>query len=460
MSNRLLIGLISLLVLFQACSPSEQEQQSAEVESPITPNNALERYLDKADTIFHWEVRDSFQLNGALAYDLMLVSQQWREHQWKHQLTVIVPEEIQYDGAMLFITGGSNSEATPNWKAQDDETLLAFSPLAVKNHALVAILRQVPNQPLYDDLTEDALISYTLHNFQNDGDYSWPLLFPMVKSAVKAMDAVQQFAKEEFAHEINRFLVSGASKRGWTTWLTGSQDDRVEAIAPMVIDVLNMPVSMNYQIEVWEEYSPQINDYVELGIPQQFNTGRGDTLTRMIDPYAYRDQLLMPKLIMNGTNDPYWPVDAIKNYLDSIPGENHLLYVPNAGHGLGDRKLALQSLSAFFGYTLMKKDFPDLQWEISEDEEGVNLSIDADAQNVVEALLWSADSDDRDFRDEEWTSRRLELSDMTEFQLEESYPDTGFKAFYLDLQYEDPNGEGTFTESSRMFVLDDDELFE
>ena len=47
------------------------------------------------------------------------------------------------------------------------------------------------------------------------------------------LDAVQAFARQEFNHKIEKFVVSGASKRGWTTWLTGAVDARVRAIAPM-----------------------------------------------------------------------------------------------------------------------------------------------------------------------------------------------------------------------------------
>ena len=62
----------------------------------------------------------------------------------------------------------------------------------------------------------------------------------------------------------------------------------------------------------------------------------------------------MPKMIFIGTNDEYWPVDAIKNYINDIPGENYIHYVPNAGHGLGDGQQALTALSAFFGITLQE----------------------------------------------------------------------------------------------------------
>ncbi len=323
--------------------------------------------------------------------------------------------------------------------------------------SIVSIIRQTPKQPLYDDLAEDELISFTLHNFKNDGDYSWPLLFPMVKTAVKAMDAVQEFAQKELNHKLNRFLVSGASKRGWTTWLTGAQDPRVVAIAPMVIDVLNMPVSLDYQLEVWKEYSVQIEDYTKLEIPQQVHTENGDAITKMIDPYSYRKYLTMPKMIFIGTNDEYWPVDAIKNYLDSIPGENFIHYVPNAGHDLGDKKQALQALSSFLGTTLLHQPYSACGWDISPNGSNIKLEASSTADKLVDAIIWSADSKDRDFRDEEWTGESLKSKNQEKIEVEVNYPQDGYKAFYVDLKYVDPNGD-EYTKSTRMFVANETEV--
>jgi PhoPQ-activated pathogenicity-related protein len=173
----------------------------------------------------------------------------------------------------------------------------------------------------------------------------------------------------------------------------------------------------------------------------------------MVDPYSYREKLTMPKMIFIGTIDEYWPVDAIKNYFDSIPGQNFIQYVPNAGHDLGDKVQAYQALSSFMANTLSGKNYPACSWELSENEANVSLTTHATSNLLVDALVWTADSDDRDFRDEEWRSISLSASNIDEVSTTVNYPDAGYRAFYMDLKYLDPNGE-EFVQSTRMFVAD------
>ena len=210
----------------------------AENNGPVTPDNALQSYLNNGDKSFKWVVQDKKDADGVTLYRIIFTSQTWRNIVWKHELTLMVPDNLKYKDALLFITGGSVKNGEPNIHKWDKDDIVMFSQIAKTNKAIVAIVWQIPNEPLFNDLTEDEIISYTFHNFQEDHDYTWPLLFPMVKSAIRAMDAVQEFAKKDLNAKINQFVVSGASKRGWTTWLTGASDKRVKAIGPMVISMV------------------------------------------------------------------------------------------------------------------------------------------------------------------------------------------------------------------------------
>jgi PhoPQ-activated pathogenicity-related protein len=258
--------------------------------------------------------------------------------------------------ALLFIHGGlwKSEYEGPRAEAEPPKEALLFVRLAETIGAPVAIVRQVPFQPLFEK-TEDALIAYTFEQYLRTGEGDWPLLMPMTKSAVRAMDAVQSIAKERWKASINSFTVAGASKRGWTTWLTAASDKRVMAIAPMVIDVVNMQVQMDHQRATWGDFSDEIQDYSTLDLPAQLKTPRGQSLLSIVDPYSYRKLITQPKLIFLSTNDRYWPLDALKNYWPGLQGPKHVLYVPNQGHGLSDPERVVTGLSAIHSYSAAGK---------------------------------------------------------------------------------------------------------
>ena len=424
----------------------------------VTPDNALTTYLNNKDNTYQWEVQGKTKKEGVSLYRLILTSQTWRDIVWKHELYVIVPDDLQYNTALLYVTGGNVKDGEPIIHKWDIHDVVGVQKIAQKNKAITALLCQVPNQPLYDDFTEDGLISYTLDRFQHDNDYTWPLLFAMTKSAIRAMDAIQEFAGDDLKTKVNDFVVTGMSKRGWTTWLTGANDKRVIAIAPMVIDMLNMPVNILYHKHHWGDYTVMMEEYTKYGITQILHKPEGEAIVKMVDPYSYRKNLTMPKMIFNGTNDRLWPVDAIKNYIDSIPGDNHLCYIANARHDLGDESQALNTVSAFFGETLIGSEHPKCDYSVSEKEGLITLTVATTSDMLEDVILWISDSDDRDFRDEKWMAKSLGKKSETEFDVTLEYPDSGYEAFYIDLKYKAPFG-GSYTQSTRIFLADSKKVY-
>ena len=430
---------------------------SNETKKPVTPATAMQAYLNNSDSSFRWELVEKTHEDGTTLYLVKFTSQQWREYEWKHEMMIIVPDVLQYHDALLYITGGDNIDGEPFTPPWAYNFLAPVRQIAKNSMAITSVLWQVPNQPLYNGLEEDALISYTFHNYLNDGDMTWPLLFPMTKSAIKAMDVIQQLTDKELEWDVKQFVVSGQSKRGWTTWLTGAHDKRVKAIAPMVIDVLNMPVNIDYQIEVWNDYSIQIQDYVNLGIAQQIATEGGMEIVAMVDPYSYRKNLTMPKMLFMGTNDPYWPVDAVKNYIDDIPGVNFICYVPNAKHNLGDGQKAFTSLGAFFEITATDGSHPICDETISEQSNLMTIKVKTTPDALLGAELWYAVSKNQDFRNEVWSGENLNAAGQNEIVVNVGYPASGYKAFYVDLKYKTKSGL-EYTKSTRMFVTTDKKL--
>lgn len=423
---------------------------TATVYAANTPEE-LQQYLDREDHAYSWELKEQIKAGDVTVYDILLTSQKWQEIMWRHQLRLVVPEKrTNSNHALLFITGGSNQDEQPNWSGMDDKELRAIGDIAKGSGSPIAILKQVPNQPLYGDRKEDELISFTFVKYLENKDGSWPLLFPMVKSAVKAMTAVQEVCKQHLEWQIDHFVVSGGSKRGWTTWLTGAHDPRVSGIAPMVIDVLNMPTQMEYQLYVWGKYSHEIEDYEEKGLLDLLTQEGGRELSRIVDPYSYRDKISMPKLIFIGTNDPYWPVDAVKHYFDDLKGDKYIHYVPNAGHGLGDGKQAIEALAGFFTTFVKGQEHPSVKWNTQEQNGTFSIELQSDT-SLKDVQLWTAVSPDRDFRNDPWKSESLTVASKESTAMI-SFPEKGFKAVYLDALFESPVG-GTYRKSTRMFIL-------
>jgi PhoPQ-activated pathogenicity-related protein len=326
--------------------------------------------------------------------------------------------------------------------------------LAERAGAVAAVVTRIPNQPLYEGRKEDALIAYTLDQFLKSGDETWPLLFPMVKTAVRAMDAVQAFVQRENQEKIQGFVVAGASKRGWTTWLTAAADARVKGIAPMVIDTLNMRIQNRWAEKVYGQQSEQIQDYVEMGLVKKQETSSMATVREWIDPYAYRQRYNMPKLILLGTNDRYWTVDSLRHYWNDLPTPKLIFQTPNAGHDLAGAKEAVQSLAAFFQMIADGRPLPQMEWRFQEDGTG-KVQVSTTLNQPPKAIrLWTAESTDRDFRDDKWTSRELEMVG-NQAKTEVATPTQGYRAYLMEAVMTSPTGQ-EYKLSTEARVIPDD----
>jgi len=357
----------------------------------IQPEDLI-NYVHKPDAAYDWTQRETYRRETATVYDLHLVSQIWQAIRWTHRLQVFLPDHLEFpDTVLLYNTGGAGGELETGIGAL----------LAQATGTICAFLFHVPNQPLFDDLSEDALIAHTLVQYLDTGDVEWPLLFPMAKSVTRAMDAVQALADREGWAKIDRFLITGASKRGWTAWLTAAADARVVGIAPMVFDNLNFFAQMPHQIEVWGGYSEQIGDYTEQNLQEKMNTERGFHLTRVIDPYTYRDRLGLPKLIINGSNDRYWATDALNLYWDALLPPKWVLYVPNSGHSLEDYTRVFHACTAFTRAVAAGRALPHLEWSFAPSADSLRLTVTADTE-AKEARIWVARAATKDFRASRW----------------------------------------------------------
>lgn len=394
----------------------------------------LEKYVRKPEAQFGWKLKDKVEQSGDRIYDLHFVSQTWQQITWEHQLQVYQPRSVAPNSTMfLWVTGGS---------ARPAHISLGLE-LARKIRAPVAFLYHIPNQPLLESqLREDDLIAETFVRYLQTRDENWPLLFPMVKSVIKAMDVLQAFSRQEWSDPVNSFILSGSSKRGWTTWLTAAVEPRVKAIAPVVIDALNIRAQMPRQLEAFGAYSARLAPYARRGLLPIPETPEGKRLSSMIDPWAYRDRLILPKLIINGSNDFYWVTDSLNLYWNELQGDKWVLYVPNAGHdllrqdGANSDQFAyvLNGLAAFARYQIGGRPMPKLTWKHDKLTGRLRLTVEA-TPAPTGARLWVAWGETQDFRKAKWKEQAVTFSKGI-FIGEVTPPEEGYLAFYGELDYE------------------------
>lgn len=403
----------ALLVIVAACA--------AFAAAPVETQPLFD-YVNKPDTSYTWSKLDETTSQGVTRVRIDMTSQTWQGIAWKHELDIFRPEKPR-DGstALLMISEGKPDEASVKLAAD----------AAAKIRMPVVVLSDIPNQPLFGE-TEDGLVSYTFVKTITTGDKTWPLLYPMTKGAVRAMDTVQRFSADEWKTPVRGFVVTGASKRGWTAWLAGAVDKRVGGIAPLVYDNLNLCAQMKQQTECYGGgYSEMIGDYTGKGLPQLLGTDAGKQLAAMVDPYTFASRLTMPKLLLLGSNDPYWTLESANLYFNDLKGDKHVYYAPNTGHQITNQ--ALQTLGCFAVACSKQQKLPKIEWTYADKAGGLQLTLKPEGKPKTVGV-WTATSVTPDFRKAAWTGHSLAASGGAYTYLL-AKPATGYAAFFGEVDY-------------------------
>lgn len=404
---------------------------------------ALDRYVYTPDPNYSYHVVKTVEGKGYKVYVVDMTSQKWLTEAevdrpyWQHFLTIIRPDTITHDTALMFIGGGSNDGKVPS--GASDEMI----QMAVTSESVVAELKHVPNEPLVfaddpnNERSEDAIIAYTWDKFLRTGDEKWPARLPMTKSAKAAMDTIQDLFSDEAMADfgLEHFVVAGGSKRGWTTWTIGAVDNRVVAIAPIVIDMLNVIPSFQHHYEVYGDWAPAVGDYVAMGTFQWMGSPEERALYDIVEPYSYRERMTMPKLIMNASGDQFFLPDSSQFYWRDLLGEKSLRYVPNASHSLSGSD-AYETLFSFYYMVLNNIPRPEYDWTVAEDG---TITVKTQAKPAAVKLWQATNPDARDFR-VDTIGKAYTSTDLTDmgggtYVGKVETPAKGYTAYFVELTF-------------------------
>jgi PhoPQ-activated pathogenicity-related protein len=179
-----------------------------------------------------------------------------------------------------------------------------------------------------------------------------------------------------------------------------------------------------------------VQDYVDAGIMNSFNTPAMNNLMQIVDPYSYLDRLTMPKFIINSTGDQFFAPDSSQFYFNDLQGTKYLRYVPNTDHSLAGSDAA-QSVQAFYNAILHDQPLPQFSWFI--DPTGA-LHVHSDTV-PLQVNLWQAnDPNARDFR-LETIGQAYHSTSLTDlgggnYVAYVGHPAQGWTAFFIELTFD------------------------
>jgi PhoPQ-activated pathogenicity-related protein len=430
---------------------------------PLPKTTPLDNYLAKPDPTYSWKLVKTIPGDGYTSYVLALNSQTWRSIPevdrpvWQHWLTITRPDKVTSDTALLSIGGGRNGREAP--KAAPADAI----DRARRSGTVVVSLGQVPNQPLVfnkdgKERVEDDLLAYCHIRFLESGDPAWVARLPMVKSAVKAMDAATEFLASANGGKValKKFVVAGGSKRGWTTWLTGAVDPRVKAIIPVVIDVVNVRPSMMNHYAAYGFWAPAVGNYaVQHRVMDRWDSPRMAELNKIEDPYFYLERLTQPKYVVNSAGDQFFTPDSSKFYYDDLKGPKYLRYVPNGDHSLRGTDAA-DGILAFYRAIVAGSPLPKFRWTMEKDG-----SITVKTETKPRAVnLWQATNPKaRDFRlmtiGKAYQSSPLRPDDKGVYVGRVRKPESGWTAFFIELVFDSGDEKAPYKFTTQVQVVPD-----
>lgn len=127
--------------------------------------------------------------------------------------------------------------------------------------------------------------------------------------------------------------VSGVSMGGVATYLVAATDERVKAAIPVV--------ASGYFDEIVMEGS--LANFI---VPTEvtLNDQAGMDLIRYFDCRAYAEQLSIPTLLLIGTHDEFFFIEAVNKTYSIIPCEKAINLAPNTGHAMPDDRWLVSSI--------------------------------------------------------------------------------------------------------------------
>jgi len=447
------------------------------IQAQVDPQTPLQAYVNAPDTAYSWTEHSKIKGDGFDTYYVNLTTQYWLTPQdsdsyvWYHWLAICVPHGTLKPGPL--VQAGIYADGGPHTGDPAPDIADQFAGiLAVQTQQVVAHLYNIPNEPVHfyaekppHRRSEDAVIAYTWSHFLNNtNEPNWLLRLPMVKSVVKAMDCLQEFSTVHGLPKIDGFIIAGASKRGWTTWLTPVVDQRIKAIVPIVMPVLNMQAVINKLWQSLGEWSFALKDYLDMNLMAHLNDPNFKLMADIIDPYVYKGTMArIPKYLIIASGDEFFIPDAPREFWKTLPGsQNHLRVVPDSEHSMAGHALQVLEQVGTFVAMLNENNLPEpLDYDMVYSQTVASITVRPKRKPIAVTLFQAStlSSTMRDFRlltcgdvspkcfnPVWWLPSTVPMSPDGSYTASIRAPSSGWIGFMIEVTYANPNNPALWFE--------------
>lgn len=272
-----------------------------------------------------------------------------------------------------------------------------------------------------------------------------------------ALSRAMTLAERELTSlNITRFILTGASKRGWASWHTLVADPRVDAVVPFAIDILDMRNVLTHIYRTYGRNWPlALTAYYGEGITEKLETPEFSQLAQIQDPLSQlrtpqHARLQAPKYIVNASGDDFFVPDGSQFYYGKLPGIKSLRMVPNSSH-YDIRSVVGDSLVTFVNRFQHHQPLPEIHDLLQRRQGQASIRFHS-SERPSRVLLWSATNPvARDFRYAcgiRYVSTPVQWRDSAMTQVEIPTPAVGWSAHFVEATY--PDG---YVATSQTYVL-------
>ncbi|HAK5293674.1 TPA: PhoPQ-regulated protein [Salmonella enterica] len=453
MNDIYLVVIFFILVSVKNCALAYDHEIIHKKHTKTNFSSVITHYQKKISTTpAEYIMTDKINLPQVEIRRYELLSQNWspddmvEPRQWRHNVNIYIPKLAKKQRALVVINNGVNYERNMNIRSiPTDFSEKTLENIARNTNTIVISVSDIPNQYLTfhndkKELKEDESVarSWALFMQMPERRKLLPLQIPMVTSVSQTFRLAE---KELTQWNIKKFIVTGISKRGWTTWLTAITNPDVEAIIPFAIDILNTDTVLEHTYHSYGDNWPiTFYPYYQQAVDIKIKSSQFHSLLQIIDPLRYahsshQPRLAIQKYIVNASGDDFFVPDNTRFYYDKLPGGKSLRVVPNMDH-YTIPQIAEDTLVHFLRRYQNQEPIPYITSLVSKHYLILHFS-----EKPVKIIRWTAiNPNARDFRYAcgiRYTPHSVGVPSDGRMSIVLNIPEVGWEATYIEATFND-----------------------